>query len=86
MPEILEATKSPVIIHFTGPNKPWFAGSKHPYCKRFLYYKNLSLWKSHTANRNKTSLYDCIIKLRNEVIWLFGIKKRPITYIIKMQD
>ena len=86
MPEIFETTKSPVIIHFTGPNKPWFIDSKHPYRKRFLYYKNISLWKGHPTNNNKTSLYQRIIKLRNEIIWFLGIKKRPITYIIKMQD
>lgn len=82
MPEILEATKSPVIIHFTGASKPWFKGSRHPYRKRFMHYKNISLWKAHPLKKNKSSLYERIIRLRNEVIWALGIMKRPKSYII----
>lgn len=82
MPEILEAAKSPVIIHFTGASKPWFKGSRHPYRKRFMHYKNISLWKAHPLKKNKSSLYERIIRLRNEVIWALGIMKRPKSYII----
>ena len=85
MPEILEAAKSPVIIHFTGASKPWFKGSRHPYRKRFLHYKNISLWKAHPLKKNKYSLYERIIRLRNEIIWALSIMKRPKTYIIEEQ-
>ena len=85
MPEILEAAKSPVIIHFTGVSKPWFKGSRHPYRKRFLHYKNISLWKAHPLKKNRYSLYERIIRLRNEIIWALGIMKRPESYIIEEQ-
>lgn len=85
MPEILEATKSPVIIHFTGVSKPWFIGSRHPYRKRFMHYKNISLWKAYPLKKNRYSLYERIIKLRNEIIWGLGIMKRPKSYIIEEQ-
>ena len=85
MPEILEAIKSPVIIHFTGISKPWFIGSRHPYRKRFMHYKNISLWKTHPLKKHRYSLYERIIRLRNEIIWALGIKKRPESYIIDEQ-
>lgn len=85
MPEILEATKSAVIIHFTGESKPWFKDSRHPYRKRFIHYKNISLWKAYRLKKNRYSLYERIIRLRNEVIWALGIKKRPRSYIIEEQ-
>ena len=85
MPEILEATKSSVIIHFTGESKPWFKDSRHPYRKRFMHYKNISLWKAYPLKKNRYSLYERIIRLRNEVIWALGIKKRPRSYIIEEQ-
>lgn len=85
MPEILEATKSAVIIHFTGESKPWFKDSRHPYRKRFMHYKNISLWKAYPLKKNRYSLYERIIRLRNEVIWAWGIKKRPRSYIIEEQ-
>lgn len=82
MEEIMEAAVSPVIIHFTGVSKPWYKGSRHPYRKRFMHYKNISLWKAHPLKKNKSSLYERIIRLRNEVIWALGIMKRPKSYII----
>ena len=85
MPEILDAAKSPAIIHFTGASKPWFKGSRHPYRKRFMHYKNISLWKAYPLKKNRYSLYERIIRLRNEVIWALGIKKRPRSYIIEEQ-
>lgn len=85
MPEILDAIKSPVIIHFTGASKPWFKGSRHPYRKRFIYYKSISLWATQPLKKSKSSLCDHIIRLRNEIIWALGIKKRPETYILGEQ-
>ncbi len=84
--EIHEAVTSPTIIHFTGPNKPWFKECKHPFRKRFLYYKNISLWKEQPLIRVRKSFKDYFIKIRNSVIWSIGLKKKPQTYIIKAQD
>lgn len=44
--EIREAKKSPVIIHYIGPVKPWSVLSTHPYRK--LWWKYLK--KTHFAN------------------------------------
>lgn len=86
MPEILESTKSPVIIHFTGANKPWYKGSRHPYCKSFLNYKSISLWNETPLLKEKTSFKESMHKLATELIWKLRIKKRPETYIIKSQN
>ena len=85
MVEILEAAKEPVIIHYTGVSKPWYKDSKHPYTKRFLYYKSMSLWKDYPLIKNRTSIYNRFIQIRNEIIWFLGIKKRPKSYIIDKQ-
>ena len=83
--EIIEAAKSPVIIHFTGVNKPWYKGSRHPFCNRFMHYRNISYWHSHPLKQHKQSLYDRIIGLRNNIIWSLGIKRKPQSYIIEQQ-
>ncbi len=81
MGEIINSIGAPVIIHYTGPNKPWSKGSKHPFAKTFIYYKKISLWKAFPLVKNKTTLYKRLIDFRNELMWLIGIKKRPKTYI-----
>lgn len=80
--EIIAAANSPIIIHFTGASKPWYKGSRHPFCNLFLYYKSISLWKDEPLKRYKKSLYNHFIELRNKLIWILGIKKRPQSYII----
>ena len=82
MSEILQTTKSPMIIHYTGPNKPWFRDCRHPFRKRFLHYKSISLWKKYPAEGNWKNLTD----VKNRIIWGIGLKKRPKTFIIKTQD
>lgn len=42
--EILNAQKHPIVLHFTGNEKPWFANSRHPRVKDFLTYKENTLW------------------------------------------
>ena len=39
------AKEQPVIIHFSGPMKPWAVGNDHPYRYYFHYYRRKSLWK-----------------------------------------
>lgn len=75
---------NPVIIHYTGPHKPWHKGNKHPYRKRFLYYKSISLW-NNIPLIEKRSFKDLIRSYIHEVIWRMGIKKRPKTYTIEEQ-
>ena len=84
--EIINTALEPTIIHFTGASKPWFKGSRHPFCNRFLHYRKISLWKTTPLITHKTGIYDYLIRLRNEIIWILGLKKRPISYIIEKQD
>lgn len=86
MHEILETVYSPVIIHYTGGiSKPWFAKSKHPYTNIFLYYKNISLWRKFPLLDRRT-FYNKFVDFLLELIWTLGIKKRPKSYIIEMQN
>ena len=43
--QILQASTNPRIIHYSGPAKPWFKHSLHPYRAHFEKYKALSPWK-----------------------------------------
>ena len=84
--EIDESLHSPVIIHYTGANKPWYKDSKHPFTKRYMYFKNISLWSDTPLLKEKTSFKEKMQKLFAEIVWKLGIKKRPETYIIKSQN
>ena len=42
--QILQASTNPRIIHYSGPSKPWFKHSLHPYRAHFEKYKALSPW------------------------------------------
>lgn len=37
--EVETTIKQPIIVHYTGSNKPWHMGNKHPY--RWQYWQNL---------------------------------------------
>lgn len=76
--------ESPVIIHYTGPYKPWHLHSQHPYKDFFLHYKNLSLWGKKMP-KFRVSIKNELIRLMNSGMWLLGLKKRPKTYIIEKQ-
>ncbi len=88
--EVLEAAKNPVIIHYTG-SKPWKKGvknpfSKHPYSKRYFYYKSISLWSRHPNEKESIGKRELIRNIKNEALWFFGIRKRPRVFIIEEQD
>ena len=42
---IIQAIPHPVVIHYSGPGKPWFRFNDHPYKSYYFHYKSLSLWK-----------------------------------------
>ena len=83
--EIAKHVYTPTVIHYTGCGKPWHLHSHHPYVKRFLYYREISLWKNTPIidNENFKSKLRYVI---TNIIWLLGIKKRPKSYIIEKQD
>ena len=89
MDEILEAAREPVIIHYTG-SKPWKKGfkspfNKHPYNKRFHYYKSISLWNKQPYETEPIKTHELIRNIKNEIFWFLGIHKRPKVFIIEEQ-
>ena len=82
--EVQECMYTPIVVHYTGPNKPWYKICDHPYRRRFLQYKSVSLWKD-TPLIGKQSVRDIIKNAINVVIWQLGIKKKPQTFIIEKQ-
>lgn len=45
--EVLDAQKDPVIVHYTGPFKPWekYQRSPHPFRSTFYKYQSQTKWK-----------------------------------------
>lgn len=76
--------KSPVIIHYTGPYKPWFPHSNHPYVNYFLHYKKISYWNK-LLPKYTVSIKEEFRRIINNIIWILGIRPRPKTYIIPKQ-
>ena len=44
--EVKEAFRHPVIIHYTGPEKPWYSNAYHPLKNYFEKYRQLTPWKN----------------------------------------
>lgn len=82
--ELQNCLYTPIIIHYTGPCKPWHKDCKHPYRKRFIYNKSISLWNKQPMIGNKNTK-DFIIGLISEIVRKIGIKKKTQTYIIRAQ-
>ena len=58
--EVEEAVKNPVVVHFTASFlslRPWVKGSKHPFAKNWVHYKQLSPWKDTPLWEDKRSGY-----------------------------
>lgn len=58
--EINDAIRHPILLHFVGGNyvgRPWIKGCIHPYAKKFLGYKAISLWKDKPLLRDNRSLF-----------------------------
>ncbi|MBR0500104.1 MAG: glycosyltransferase family 8 protein [Bacteroidales bacterium] len=77
--EILQAAENPGIIHYTGPTKPWFKNSLHPYRAYFEKYKALSPWKG-LPNNSFGPIKD-FQDWTGKVLRM--MKLRPSSYIIK---
>lgn len=54
--EIREAFRHPVVIHYTGPNKPWFSNAYHPLKGYFEKYRQMTPWKDQPLKRRHISL------------------------------
>lgn len=79
MKEILECIESPIIIHFTGYNKPWFRNSMQPYRKLFLKFKRISPWKKLHLINNMTFME----KIKHLVFRITIFIKKKQVYIVK---
>ena len=44
--DVKEAFCHPVIIHYTGPEKPWYSNAYHPLKNYFEKYRQLTPWKN----------------------------------------
>ena len=53
----LTTLKNPIIIHYSGPLKPWHKECKHPL--KYLYYKYLSytIWKDFRPSYKEKSIF-----------------------------
>lgn len=49
--EVKEAFRHPVIIHYTGPEKPWYINAYHPLKSYYEKYRQLTPWKKDTLKR-----------------------------------
>ena len=45
--QVLDNARRPVVIHFSGPLKPWTTSSDHPFRRKYLHYQHLSPWKGY---------------------------------------
>lgn len=54
--EVKEAFRHPVIIHYTGPEKPWYINAYHPLTCYFLKYRQMTPWKEAPLKRRQISL------------------------------
>ena len=49
--EVKEAFLHPVVIHYTGPEKPWYSNAYHPLKAYFDKYRQLTPWKDEPLTR-----------------------------------
>lgn len=61
---VLEACKDPIVLHFSGYNKPWnsYKTTYNPYNSSFYKYQNQTIWKGLTIDRRSFKL-----KIKNHV-------------------
>ena len=55
----------PVIVHFTGPVKPWFTECNHPYKGLYFHYLSFTPWKSYKPIPRYTTMWDkCVYHVK----------------------
>ena len=54
--EVKEAFRNPVVIHFTGPYKPWYSNAYHPLKEYFEKYRKMTQWKNMPLRRRQISI------------------------------
>lgn len=77
-PEIIEACKNPVIVHFCMPQKPWHVECINPYRELYYKYRKMTPWPDlvlthkvqHTSRKDK-------VKLFLEKLGLYKVERKP---------
>lgn len=72
-PELDEAMKNPIVLHYTGGKKPWHYKSIHPYKAEYFKYLDLTSWAYW---RPQTDYKFLIINTLNKLLYYTGIVKR----------
>lgn len=75
--EIRQAMTHPIIIHYSGTNKPWKKRCTHPYAKAFKHYKDLSLWRNEKAIETLFSFRAKLGFYRRRIEIVFGFRGKP---------
>lgn len=81
--EIWKAIEKPVIIHYTGPHKPWMTYDKYPLNYIWKEYCRRSKWKNMPLQDCGTPIIMRIRQCINHIVWGLGIKKKFKTYIME---
>lgn len=63
---IQDAMNDPVIIHYSGPAKPWQKECYHPYVPYFLHFRSVSRWKNAPLTGKRT-LVDRLKSLKHKI-------------------
>ena len=77
-PEIIEACKNPVIVHFCMPQKPWHYECINPYKELYYHYRKMTPWPevALTHKRRKLSRKQKVKMLLGK-LGLYHIERKP---------
>lgn len=76
--ELNVSKRSPGIIHFAAPIKPWFKDCQHPYRKLYSKYLKLTPWKGWCFSiYEQLTLWGRIKKTIRNYLNNWGILKDP---------
>ena len=73
--EIEEAKTNPIIIHYTGSDKPWHLGNKHPYKNLYWKYLKTTPFKQYIPSNISFKNFIKFLLTRNQVIKLKYLNK-----------
>lgn len=80
--ELKEAINDPVVLHFTGPMKPWIKGCEHPRKDEFFKYQQQTKWCNEKLKDRKVS-FIIFIKMRlKQILIMFGMIKANKRFIV----
>lgn len=76
-PEIIEACKNPVIVHFCMPQKPWHIECINPYKELYYKYRKLTPWPDLKLTNKKEKLSKKQkLKLFLEKLGLYKVERK----------